>query len=169
MNWEAIGAIGEIIGAIAVVGSLVYLASQIHASNLAAKHATMQELMHESTNFMGRINTNRESANIWANGLESIDKLDKEDLIRFITFCMEVTIVWERAFYLFKSTNVEPHLIHNIEQNRNFIASSPGYKHWFQKRKYMFSEEFVALIEQEMDPDVEFVPFIEKFASHSDE
>ena len=29
MNWEAVGAIGEIVGAIAVVLSLVYLAAQI--------------------------------------------------------------------------------------------------------------------------------------------
>ena len=37
MNWEAIGAIGEITGAIAVVITLVYLASQIrHAKNTAA-------------------------------------------------------------------------------------------------------------------------------------
>ena len=37
MNWEAIGAIGEITGAIAVVITLIYLASQVrHAKNAAA-------------------------------------------------------------------------------------------------------------------------------------
>ena len=33
MNWEAIGAIGEVIGAAAVVITLVYLAIQIRQSN----------------------------------------------------------------------------------------------------------------------------------------
>ena len=33
MNWEAIGAIGEIIGAIAVLATLLYLAQQIRQSN----------------------------------------------------------------------------------------------------------------------------------------
>jgi len=33
MNWDAIGAVGEIAGALAVVVSLVYLASQIRQSN----------------------------------------------------------------------------------------------------------------------------------------
>ncbi len=33
MNWEAIGAIGEIAGALAVVASLIYLATQIRQSN----------------------------------------------------------------------------------------------------------------------------------------
>ena len=33
MNWEAIGAIGEVLGALAVIGSLVYLALQIRANS----------------------------------------------------------------------------------------------------------------------------------------
>ena len=36
MNWDAIGAVGEIIGAIAVVASLIYLASQIKNQNSIA-------------------------------------------------------------------------------------------------------------------------------------
>jgi RNA polymerase-interacting CarD/CdnL/TRCF family regulator len=37
MNWEAIGAIGEIVGAFAVVVSLIYLALQIRHSRKAAE------------------------------------------------------------------------------------------------------------------------------------
>ena len=33
MNWEAIGAIGEVIGALGVIFTLIYLASQIRQSN----------------------------------------------------------------------------------------------------------------------------------------
>lgn len=41
MNWDAIGAFGEIAGAIAVVVSLVYLASQIrHSNNLMSMEAS---------------------------------------------------------------------------------------------------------------------------------
>ncbi len=36
MNWDAIGAIGEILGAAAVVATLVYLAIQIRSANSAA-------------------------------------------------------------------------------------------------------------------------------------
>ncbi|MGR8946489.1 MAG: hypothetical protein ACU84Q_00475 [Gammaproteobacteria bacterium] len=37
MNWDAIGAIGEIVGAIAVVGTLAYLATQIRVASIAAE------------------------------------------------------------------------------------------------------------------------------------
>ena len=37
MNWEAIGALGELIGVIVIIVSILYLARQIHESN---KHAS---------------------------------------------------------------------------------------------------------------------------------
>ena len=37
MNWEAIAAIGEVVGATAVVVSLVYLATQVLVSNRLAR------------------------------------------------------------------------------------------------------------------------------------
>ena len=50
MNWDAIGAIGEIgeiIGAFAVVVSLVYLALQIKTQNTQAKLTALHEMSRE--------------------------------------------------------------------------------------------------------------------------
>jgi len=44
MNWEAFGAIGEIIGAAAVVGSLVYLAVQIQSQNRESRMSSMHDI-----------------------------------------------------------------------------------------------------------------------------
>ena len=38
MGWEAIGAIGEVVGALAVVATILYLATQVRMSNKAANH-----------------------------------------------------------------------------------------------------------------------------------
>ncbi len=43
MNWEAIGAIAEAIGAAGVIASLVYLASQIRSNTRAAKVTAYQQ------------------------------------------------------------------------------------------------------------------------------
>lgn len=42
MNWEAIGAVGEIVGAIAVVVTLVYLTNQVRRGTAATQPATVQ-------------------------------------------------------------------------------------------------------------------------------
>jgi len=53
MNWEAIGAIGEIVGAMAVVASLVYLATQIRQSTKVARSATRNAIA-ESAQRLGQ-------------------------------------------------------------------------------------------------------------------
>ena len=44
MNWDAIGAIGEILGAIAVFMSLIYLGRQIRFSGIATRSQMESEL-----------------------------------------------------------------------------------------------------------------------------
>ncbi len=44
MNWEAIGAIGEAVGAVVVVASLVYLALELRQANNIARFNTTQQL-----------------------------------------------------------------------------------------------------------------------------
>ena len=44
MNWEAIGAIGEIVGAAAVVFSLGYLAVQIRNQNSESRASPMHDI-----------------------------------------------------------------------------------------------------------------------------
>ena len=45
MNWEAIGAVGEVVGAIAVVATLVYLATQIRQNTKTVKNSSVEALI----------------------------------------------------------------------------------------------------------------------------
>ena len=62
MNWEAIGAIGEIIGAIAVVASLIYLAGQIRHNNHRARSDSLQSVLQSEMNFVSIV---LENADVW--------------------------------------------------------------------------------------------------------
>ena len=55
MNWEAIGAIGEILGAIAVVGSLVYVASQIKHNTAVSRSEALKEFRIEAARWQMKI------------------------------------------------------------------------------------------------------------------
>ena len=45
MSWEAIGAVGEVLGALAVFITLLYLAAQIRQNNKMARFETTREIM----------------------------------------------------------------------------------------------------------------------------
>ena len=55
VNWEAIGAIGEILGAIAVVGSLVYVASQIKHNTAVSRSEALKEFRIEAARWQMKI------------------------------------------------------------------------------------------------------------------
>jgi hypothetical protein len=44
MNWDAIGAMGEMVGSMAVLVTLIYLSIQVSQANRISKAAVSQEL-----------------------------------------------------------------------------------------------------------------------------
>ena len=67
MNWEALGAIGEIVGAVAVVLTLGYLALQIRQNTPSVRASTVQAI---SDSAQGRLLAlqNVENARVWRIG-----------------------------------------------------------------------------------------------------
>ena len=47
MNWDAIGAIGEVVSAVGVIGTLVYLAIQIRANTKESRLTATGEISRE--------------------------------------------------------------------------------------------------------------------------
>lgn len=65
LNWDAIGAVGEIIGAIAVVVSLVYLAVQIRTSSSLAKSQMFQSVAAEQSRVVDGITGDPQNFEAW--------------------------------------------------------------------------------------------------------
>ncbi len=88
MNWDAAGAIGEIVGATAVVLTLVYLAKQIKDSSTQVKVNSLTALNTIYNDAFIPIYTSRENMNIWVTGLSSPE--DLPDVEREILFMMRL-------------------------------------------------------------------------------
>ena len=83
MNWEAIGAIGEILGAIAVLLTLIYLVAQIKQNTASVATATYESMMSGITDINLVVAGNSELASILARGSVDPDSLDLEEAYRF--------------------------------------------------------------------------------------
>ena len=60
MNWDAIGVLAEVIGAIAVIATLLYLGRQISQTNRIAKASGARELQQKYADFYTLVATNPE-------------------------------------------------------------------------------------------------------------
>ena len=83
MNWNAVGAIGEILGALAVLITLVYLALQVRQNTRAMKRTAFQELINYYATITDFYST-REGAELVAKARHGLDLLDEPDRIRIL-------------------------------------------------------------------------------------
>ncbi|MBT8145402.1 MAG: hypothetical protein KJN90_01035, partial [Gammaproteobacteria bacterium] len=96
MTWDAIGAIGEIVGALAVVGSLIYLATQISVSNRAARNSANEELFNQWATNVELLAGDSEKAQTYIKGLTSFESLSQEEMFRFNCQMHQTINAWER-------------------------------------------------------------------------
>src|SRR2546427_26978 len=83
MNWDAISAISQLIGSLAVVLSVLYLAVQVHQSTRVAKVAMQDAAATALREVTKPLMENAELERIWRVGLEDISALSVEERARF--------------------------------------------------------------------------------------
>ena len=77
MNWDAIGAIAETLGAVGVIASLVYLATQIRQNTRTVRSATYQSLNGVALQSQGNLAYDGETAEIVRKGMQDGSQLSE--------------------------------------------------------------------------------------------
>jgi hypothetical protein len=150
MNWEAISAVSQMIGSIAVVFSVLYLGIQVHRSTRVAKLAAQDAAAAALRNVTAPFAENAELARIWRLGLEDIKALSAEEQARFF----HSTYQFLKAFETIHFHHVYGLMDEQIWQGwcgllRHYIAS-PGIDHYWRLRRDLFSvrfQEFIGALE----------------------
>ena len=133
MNWDALGALGELIGAAAVLATLVYLSIQIRANSLQVRLGSAISLNHLINEAFDPIYNNDRNIHIWTHGISSPDTLNDEDLAVFSLFMARLVHVLTTALIH------DEHAILETDQARRYIGSlksileSPGGRYWLSE------------------------------------
>ena len=135
MNWEAIGAIGEGLGAIGVIVTLVYLVGQVRTSNRLLR-ADSERSSTESMNQTAlKLAENRDLQELFSQGLIAPDELDRTDKGRFtwLFSCLIGTqhTVWTH-FELGLVTLAE---VGDMRAAYGDIIDTPGGRWWWKRAR----------------------------------
>ena len=83
MNWQAIGAVGELVGALAVVVSLIYLAIQIRQNSKLLRSAAQDSVSLKYAQTMNMITSTPEGVAVFHKGLLQPRDLTPEQVTHF--------------------------------------------------------------------------------------
>ncbi len=145
MNWEAIGAIGEIVGAAAVFISLVYLAGQIRNQNRESRVSAMHDI---SVGFRDAIlpMATEDMASIFVKANEDYDSLTDVEAQRIIIIMGQFFRTWEEAFIQHQEGRLDERSWNAIMKYYIKILGAPAVKRAWDLRKEYLDNEFVASV-----------------------
>ena len=100
MNWDAIGALGEVAGAIGVIVTLIYLANQLRQNTKALRMNTASERLERDYEIVLPVIESREVAEIWVKGGDRLQDLDEVDQQRLFLFERRAIALWHHVYQL---------------------------------------------------------------------
>ena len=99
MNWEAISAIGQLVGALAVVISLIYLAREVRSSAHATQLAAMRSTLDALNRFAQQITEHADLAELRSRGFHDYESLEGTDRSRFNSYMHALFRTVEDVYY----------------------------------------------------------------------
>jgi hypothetical protein len=150
MNWEALGAIGEIVGAVAVVLTLGYLAVQIRQNTRSARASTSYHSTTRASAITTAIAQQKDLAHLFRTGLAGLDQLeDDDDRIRFVMLLSTMLREFDDLFFQYRVGNLSLEQWETWRQSLRNILGSPGFSPFWELRSPSFTESFRKFIEAE--------------------
>lgn len=148
MNWDAIGAVGEILGATGVIITLLYLATQIRQNTRQARATSFQTLTESGATINAMIVGDEDMARIWNTCTRGDpEKLSPEDWTRFEFALGSYLEAMESIFMQHKLGSAHEELFESrMEMVRVFLGSVGGRRAW-PHISFTFSKSFRDYVE----------------------
>ena len=145
MEWDAIGAIAELIAAVAVVISLIYIAIQVRGNSELLERTIQSNRTQNAQAVIHNFDSWRKmiletgSADLWFRGINDLDNLDRTEKINFNLIAS--TLIWTCwSFYqLQKNEGLVADLNEYLWQD---LFKHPGYREWLIVHLRFHSDDF---------------------------
>ena len=147
MDIMELGAIGELVGGVAVVASLVYVGLQVRQSTqttrAASHHATIDSLREWSLSIV----EDNDVADLWLKGNADSTLLDERDQLKYTMLMFALLRIFETNFYQNQVGTGERKLLHSEELNMQWLFSNPGVQRWWRDQPFALDSDFAEYIE----------------------
>jgi hypothetical protein len=150
MNLNDLANLGQIIGAVAVVISLFYVASQIRQNTNAVRSATAQAVHEHFAKWYHLVAADDELAQIVAKGLRDYSSLSEQERVRFVAAFSAFLSYSQNAFLKWREGLLAQPLWRGWEFVIMNLVCAPGGKAFWKERAYLLGDEFRRFIENDL-------------------
>ena len=153
MNWDAIGALSELVGAIAVVITLLYLAIQIRAQTNESRLTATRELARDYRDIIESLTRDKELFSTYLKALSAYDDLPYEERIRISMYFFRIFRVSELSYFHHLSQNIEAVHFETGQLRLSDVIKFPGLLAWWENNRDSFTEDYRNHVDQIISGD----------------
>jgi hypothetical protein len=151
MNWDALGAFAELVGAAGVIGSLLYLAAQVRTSNRAAAVQAKLESTRLLNDFMDLLIQRPELNQLMLKGRKGLDSLSPDEYHQFSNISLKAFWFFSAGHFQFRRGTLAESDWFELQAVIDYWLRSQGCRDWWRKLgRSMYGDEFAAFVESEI-------------------
>lgn len=156
MHWEAISTIAELVGAAAVVISLVYLAAQIRQNNRQVEEQVralrLQAYDRAGADFSAlrlQIAASPQLASLWRRAKAGYAGLDPDEQAQANELFHEYMWAYQNIFSRMEQGTPDDVLKELVDINIGYWMANPGFREWWRiEQKTPYTREFERLVDE---------------------
>ena len=148
MSLEDLGNIGELVAAVGVIASLIYLALQIRQNTKAVRRSSHQSAVEGFTNVNSILLQDSEATQIVTTGLQHPEELDANELTRFERWVGSLLAHMENLFFQHRDGIIEIERWEAYEAVLREFAVTRGYSVYWKRCRHRYSSSFQEFVEQ---------------------
>lgn len=147
LNWEALGAVGELIGAAGVILTLVYLAHQIRQNTTAIRAQTHQAITTANLGMAMGLAESEGLAKVLVRGLADFDSLEPADRLRTVGWFNSFLKFGENTHYQYLQGSLEKTVWEGWMVILESWITQPGPRTYWTERRAAFQPAFREVVD----------------------
>jgi hypothetical protein len=148
MNWDALGAIGEVFGAGATLAMLVYLSIQIRASRETTQASTELEITKQLSHFSDKISLDPNLQRIWNLVATNSKEITDAEASHYLWHTVAFIITCEGVWFQYQRGMLSQSTWKSWERTLIGVLNMPLILNWWEKRLGSFKPEFYDFIDE---------------------
>lgn len=148
MNWDAVAALAEMLGAVAVVASLLYVAAEVRQNTRQARLAAQQATVHELGHALRAQALDREWAELLSRALNGLEKLNPVERVQFLSHVGSIFRLYESAHLHYIEGSLDPRFWRGFERAIADVIGYPGIREALNLRRHHLTDEFSTYLDQ---------------------
>ena len=147
ISLEALANIGEVIGAAAVVASLLYLAIQVRQSTQAQRTENFARALERVSSMQATLSQDEELTRIFSKGVQDATELSSLERIRFTWALYEAFDAFEFMYQTHQTREIPDEVWKRWSMTVAWWLSFPGVHAWWVNRPVEFTASFTDYVD----------------------